>query len=498
MTFRTKLVLWYSSLLVGIVVLVGAAVFAVVRWTLINSIDDTLEETAREVIANIYEGPGVLAEFGGAQTLIVPMPELDIFRASNVYVQAWDSVQDGTPRLAASSDNLADFRTALDFAAVGKPQTQYSDVLIHGTEVRVLSQPVFFGDRLFGTIQVGASLETLNQATERLIGIMAVSLGIAVIGSVALGMWLSSRALKPIENITEAATKIANADDLSTRLPWDGPQDELGRLISVFNNMMERLEDLFKVQQRFVADVSHELRTPLTSVRGNLDLIKRYGMDTESLEAIESETHRMTRMVEDLLLLAKADYGGLTLELEPLDLDTVFSEVYRDAWVLAKDRRLEIKISDFEPVRVMGHGDRIKQLLLNLIGNAIKFTPDDGRITLSLQRVGNHAIIVVQDTGIGIAPEDLEHIFDRFYQADESRARMSDGESAGLGLAIAQWIVDAHGGTIRAESQPGRGSRFIVTLPVLQDDAPQIDYDDEADMDGGRYPRRSRNFAVGK
>jgi signal transduction histidine kinase len=278
-------------------------------------------------------------------------------------------------------------------------------------------------------------------------------------------MWLSRKALRPIEGITEAASKIAQTDDLSTRLEWDGPMDELGRLTKVFNGMMERLQDLFSVQQRFVADVSHELRTPLTAIRGNLDLIKRYGVDAESLEAIESEAERMSRMVSDLLLLARADYGGLTLELEPLDLDTVVIEAHQQAKILAKDRDLVINIDHFEPVRIEGHADRMKQLLLNLLGNAIKFTPDGGRITLSLRQSGGKAILRVKDTGIGIGAEDIKHIFDRFYQVDKSRFRT--GDSSGLGLAIAKWIVEAHHGTIGVESELGKGSTFIVEIPAV-------------------------------
>jgi signal transduction histidine kinase len=294
---------------------------------------------------------------------------------------------------------------------------------------------------------------------------MASSAFVGVLGSIILGMWLSRKALRPIEGITEAASKIAQTDDLSTRLEWDGPMDELGRLTKVFNGMMERLQDLFSVQQRFVADVSHELRTPLTAIRGNLDLIKRYGVDAESLEAIESEAERMSRMVSDLLLLARADYGGLTLELEPLDLDTVVIEAHQQAKILAKDRDLVINIDHFEPVRIEGHADRMKQLLLNLLGNAIKFTPDGGRITLSLRQSGGKAILRVKDTGIGIGAEDIKHIFDRFYQVDKSRFRT--GDSSGLGLAIAKWIVEAHHGTIGVESELGKGSTFIVEIPAV-------------------------------
>jgi signal transduction histidine kinase len=294
---------------------------------------------------------------------------------------------------------------------------------------------------------------------------------IALLGSIALGWGLANRALKPIGDITRAASQIARTEDLSTRLPWNGPMDELGLLTSVFNHMMNRLEHLFSVQKRFVADVSHELRTPLTAIRGHLELIKRYGMDAESLEACESEVERMSRLVTDLLLLAKADYGGLTLNLEPLDLDTIVSEVFREARVLAKDRNLKLTVREFEPVRVNGDADRLKQLMLNLISNALKFTPDGGEIAINLHKNLRTAVIEVQDTGVGISKEDMQRVFDRFFQTDSSRVRgvAGRGEGVGLGLSIAKWIAKAHGGQITVTSEVGVGTTFSVVIPHLED-----------------------------
>jgi signal transduction histidine kinase len=314
-------------------------------------------------------------------------------------------------------------------------------------------------------------LDTVNQATRGLLSILIFSTIFALIGSLALGWQLSNRALKPIEAITEAASSIATTEDLSTRLPWGGPEDELGRLTSVFNHMMNRLEHLFSVQKRFVADVSHELRTPLTAIKGHLDLIKRYGMDDESMEAVYSEVDRMSRMVTDLLLLAKADYGGVTLNLEPLDLDTVVSEVYREARVLAKDINLKITIHEFQPVRVNGDADRLKQLLLNLVSNAIKFTPQGGEIVINLRKNLRTAVMEVQDTGIGISADDKQRVFDRFFQVDSSRVRgvSGRGEGVGLGLSICKWIAEAHGGQITVESEVGVGTTFSVTIPHLED-----------------------------
>ena len=218
-------------------------------------------------------------------------------------------------------------------------------------------------------------------------------------------------------------------------------------------------------------------------------------MDSESLEAIESESDRMARLVNDLLLLARADYGSMQIELSQVDLDTVVTEVFKEAKILAKDRTLEIRLSAIEPVRMMGNSDRLKQLLLNLISNAIKFTPDGGTISLTLKRVGNMARLTVSDNGVGIASEDLERIFDRFYQVDPARSRDRESSGAGLGLAIAKWIAESHGGDIEVQSEVGKGTTFTVMLRVFE---PKTETDVEADssylgyLSLPRFGRRKR------
>lgn len=464
MRIRTKLILWYAGLLAIIIVIFGALVYHLMVYTLVASVDNTLDQTAELVIKNSRIRQS--GSFGPPNQREILLPPLDLFRASGVGVQVWDLSGQPHPFLAESSNNIEGYTSPLDPTALGSMEPQHSVVNIGGRQYRVLTRPVLAVGQLYANVQVVSPLDTVNQARDRMLLVMLFVGAVGVVGSAVLGWWLSGKALKPIEQITEAASTIAHTDDLSTRLDWEGPMDELGRLTSVFDQMMERLEHLFGLQRRFVADVSHELRTPLTAIRGNLDLIKRYGADKMSLEAIESEAERMTRMVDDLLLLARADYGGLTLEMEAVDLDTIVMEAYRHGQVLAKDRDLRLTVRNLEPARVCGNSDRLKQVLLNLMGNAIKFTPDGGSITLDLQIQDDKALVEVADTGIGIAPEDQKHIFDRFYQVDVSRRR--DGEiSSGLGLSIARWIVEAHQGVIRVESAVEQGTTFTIELPLL-------------------------------
>lgn len=467
MTIRTKLILWYSGLLTFIIIVFGLVVFAFMQLTMIAAIDDTLSETANQVISNSRAFP--VGEFGSPSSVSVQLPPLDVFRASGVYVQVWDTAQP-EPTFAAASANISDIQQPLDPEALTSTETVYRNVTFGDTDLRVMTRPVVLPNGVVVvSVQVGASLETITTSADRLLTLLMLAMGVAIISSVVMGLILANQVLHPIDELIQAAARITETDDLTTRLTWRGPMDELGRMSSVFNRMMDRLEHLFGVQQRFVADVSHELRTPLTAIRGNLDLIERYGVDDMSMEAISSEVGRMSRMVDDLLLLARADYGGMKLELAPLDLDGVLTEALREANAIvhARNADLTVTMGRFQPTRVNGNSDRLKQLLLNLVGNAVKFTPDGGQIKLSLSEEGAYAVMRVSDTGIGIAPDDLPLIFDRFYQAESSRANTEYDTGTGLGLSICKWIAEAHSGTIKVESQLGRGTTFTIAIPKL-------------------------------
>jgi signal transduction histidine kinase len=226
--------------------------------------------------------------------------------------------------------------------------------------------------------------------------------------------------------------------------------------------MMERLEKAFETQKRFIADASHELRTPLTAIRGNADLMRIAPPEERDvcLTAIRREAERMSRLVTDLLLLAEADVEQQPVDKRPVDLDQLVTEVYRSALAVAGGR-VSVELEPADAVRIPGDPDRLKQLILNLMDNAIKFTPDGGAVNLSLIAEADGARIEVVDSGIGIAPEEQEAIFERFYRVEQSRAR----KGSGLGLAICAWIVHAHGGTIDVRSASGKGSTFTVRLP---------------------------------
>src|SRR5712692_1592456 len=291
--------------------------------------------------------------------------------------------------------------------------------------------------------------------------------GLASLGVVLLGSWaIAGNALRPIAQMIQTAQTITLSQDLSRRIVPSAHRDELGQLAATFNEMLESLETAYQTQQRFVADASHELRAPLTAIQGNVELLRRQRSMSdadreEALAELERESARLSRLVADLLMLARAD-AGIALKRCPLDLDAIVLDAFREARHLSRGQTL--KLDPFEPARVEGDEDRLKQLLLILLDNALKYTPADGQVTLGLCHRGTDVEVRIRDTGIGIAPEDLPHVFERFYRADPARNRDLGG--TGLGLPIARWIAEQHEGEVWLESQSGEGTTAMVRMPL--------------------------------
>ena len=422
-------------------------VFAVIVYELPRSrilaqIDGELRALATEVVQP-GSLPEVLETFETASTLVI--------------------VADENGEIVARSRNLTMFNDLLDPNA--GPYEETVSIVRHGdTQLRVYTVPLpdSDGQELRHYMQVARLLDTYEHLNR--VSVTALLMGFAAAtASLFVAVLLTPGLFKPLGEMATAARQITRADDLSRRVPYANRPDEIGDLARAFNQTLERLERLFRTQQRLLADVSHELRTPLTTIRGNLDLMRRMGdTDPESLGAIQVEIERMTRLVGDLLLLARADSGGLPLERKPVELDNILFDVYRQVRLL--ESPVGIKLAAVDQVTVLGDADRLKQLFLNLVENAVKYTAPGGAVRLSLSKKEDWAFFEVSDTGVGIPPENLPHIFDRFYRVDKSRARAQGG--SGLGLSIAKWIAQAHGGAIRVSSQVGEGTTFRVTLPL--------------------------------
>jgi two-component system OmpR family sensor kinase len=458
LSIRTRLTLWYIGLLAAILIAFALLLYAFLVYNLRAEVDQTLQTRAQQVAASLQaeNDPLSIMLLG-----LVTLPPIDVFSSPGVYVQVLRT--DGS--IARRSANLEDQYLPID-QEVFERNLHGGPVLytlqINQVRLRIFSAPLTVAGQIIGAVQVGQSLyevdSTLRTVRLLLIGGIAATLLLAAL----VGAFLARTALRPIDRIAQTALRISRAEDLSQRLARTGPQDEVGRLAATFNEMLGRLEELFTTQQRLVADVSHELRTPLTTIRGNIDLLRRGAAEDskarrETLEAIEGEVTRMSRMVADLLLLAQAD-AGIELENKPVELDTLLLEVYRQGQLMADG--VEVKLGHEDQAVVMGDADRLKQLLLNLVDNAIKYTPAGGEVRLSLYHEQGWVQVAVSDTGMGIPPEDLPHIFERFYFTDKARRRWGTG----LGLSIAKWIAEAHGGHLTVESEVGKGSTFTVWL----------------------------------
>jgi heavy metal sensor kinase len=346
------------------------------------------------------------------------------------------------------------------------PRAAYSLTGADGARVRLLvrearsgGQPVY--------LRVGRSERFLREELGEFATVLGLSLPFAFAVAVAAGYVLARRALAPVSAMTARALRIT-AERLDERLPVENPADEFGQLAGVVNDALDRLERAFATLRRFTADASHELRTPLTAIRsvGEVGLRERRGEADyrEMIGSILEETERLTAMVDSLLLLSRADAGKADMRPAPTDLGDLANEVATDLAVLAEEKRQEVQVEASAAVPVVADRPAVRQAAINLLDNAIKYSPEGAVIRLVARRDGVSAVLEVIDNGPGIAAEDLPHVFERFYRADRARSRASG--SAGLGLAIARWAVEANGGRIEVESEVSRGSVFRIMLPA--------------------------------
>jgi signal transduction histidine kinase len=353
-----------------------------------------------------------------------------------------------------------------------------------------------------GTLSLDPPLETLRYVVLPLPGIWATPGGIVVatpesavtfgppqlltamltiapiilLASIGLGFLLADRVLRRLEVMMDELEAITDGRSLHHRLVVPVANDELARLANTVNGMMARLERSFTMLRRFTADASHELKTPLMVLRAGIERALTHPQaPAETLQALDEtleQLNQMAELVDNLLTLARADEGRAVLAREPCDLRELMSEAAETAGILGEQSNIQVRV-ELPKGKVMLDLDRsrIRQLLLNLITNAIKYTPAGGKVSLGLVDQGETVAVIVGDTGIGIASADLPHIFDRFFRADVARARTGEHPGTGLGLAITKWIAEAHGGSIAVQSRLGRGTAFTVTLP--RDGQPQ-------------------------
>lgn len=433
--------------------MISAAVIIVVTALLLNDTDNKLDNAHETILHKIK-----VNQLGKVETYL---KSTDI--RSDVALQFWGL--DG--ELQTSFGPLEGFSNKpFDPEMLHTDGPIFRDRNENGLRIRVLSVPLQKRGHTIGVLQIASSLEVVDTARRNLTEVLSIIWIVAVLFSGIVVWFTLGQTLKPLEAITETVEQINRADDLSRRIPYQGPEDdEIGNLVGSFNQTLERLEALFTSQQRLLADVSHELRTPLTVIKGNVDLMRRMkSLDEESLTSIDQEAGRLTRLVGGLLLLAQAESGKLALNMKRVELDLLVTEVFQEMSILAGNR-VHLRLNEIDQAYVNGDRDRLKQVFINLVANAIQYTPQGGEVFLSLEKVGGQARIIIRDTGPGIPAEDLPHIFERFYRAEKSRTRR-ESTGFGLGLSIANWIVERHGGRIEVNSQEGKGTTFAIWLPL--------------------------------
>lgn len=336
-----------------------------------------------------------------------------------------------------------------------------------GDRWRVFAQPDTTLDGVPHYLATALPLAHIDASVQQFARLMTVMAVVGCALTFAAGWLVAGRVLRPVAALTESARRIALSRVFSGRVAVGVPRDELSRLAATFNEMLASLEQAYAAQQRFVSDASHELRAPLTVIQANLELLQRHAAmpaeerDQATQEAYQ-ESARLVRLVADLLVLARAD-AGVPIRRQRVELDRVLMTVVGEARHLARGHR--IGIETIEPVLIEGDPDRLKQLLLIPLDNALRYTPSSGSVSVALRQRRGVVEIHFRDTGIGISEEDLARVFERFYRADPARTR--DPGGTGLGLGIARWIAVQHGGGIELASVPGHGTTVSIHLPII-------------------------------
>lgn len=462
MPLRVRLTLWYGAALALILVVFAAVLYTVTARGLKDQVDHSLQEAGAVAVRAIEQrgfGPFLPFEDFGAD-----FPEIALLDKFFQIFGPAGRVTIQSPNLRRQEIPLS--RTALEAGLSGR--ATYESARFKGeASIRLYSVPIIQEGTLINIVQVGTSLGPVEETLQRLLFLMLITLPAALAAALVGGWLLAGRALRPVEDITHAAQRIA-AGDLTQRLTVSQSADEIGRLAATFNDMIARLEASFQEVRRFTADASHELRTPLTVMKGETELALRRARPAEDyrlvLESSLEEIDRMTRIVDELLFLARADLGEVKLESLPVRLDAIVEDIQRQATVLGQEPGVQVLVGTVEPVTVMGDELRLRELVLNLVDNAIKYSHSGGKVEMTLTREPNVARLSIADHGIGISPEGQTRIFDRFYRTDAARAHAKKG--TGLGLSICKWIAESHRGRVEVQSAPGEGSKFTVVLPI--------------------------------
>ncbi|MCJ7748585.1 MAG: HAMP domain-containing histidine kinase [Desulfobacterales bacterium] len=480
-SLRFKLTLWYVLILGILLISFSSFLYFTLSKSLYRDVDNKLRSLA-ELIASESASP--LSKFGFGnidQTLETSMNLKPIGK----FIQ----VLDESGNIGRKSDNLKNVQLPISLSALKNASkgliTFETNRSFENAPLRIITFPVSEKNHINKIVQVASSLEDVEDALNTLLLILIIAVPLALLVASLGGQFLASKALKPVDHITQTARMITS-QNLNQRINPPKVKDEISRLVETLNEMISRLDRSFRQVKQFSTDASHELKTPLTILKGEVEVaLRKERVPHEYEQVLKSnleEINRMSQIVEDLLLLSRADSGEIRLNKEDMNLNEILNELVAHVNVLAQSKNLRIETSNHhEEIHIFGDPLRIRALFLNLIENGIKYTEEGGSIHILLTKdtlvqdgkqsgraqgeQGEFVKIIVSDTGIGIAKEDQERIFDRFFRVDKARSREQGG--SGLGLSICKWIVEAHRGKIEVESELGKGSSFIIKLPIF-------------------------------
>lgn len=477
---RIRLTVWYSAVLALVLVVVSATTYLIVRNTSMQRTDAELAVLADSFVVTFEDeladeaATGTSAVVAAAhQSMIEHRSESDAFAVVDALGQVVTTSNDNSLSNVASNSQVARALTSNEFQSFAK-QAQREDTTL-GTmaraRFRAYSRHFKAGDKSL-VLVVLHSLHAQNEVLETIRAAFAwmILLGLLLAGTG--GYFLARKSLAPVVAMGTRARRIG-ASNLHERLPVQNAHDELGQLATIFNDLLNRLDQSFERQRRFIADASHELRTPLAILRGEAEVAMSHpGRSAEeyleSVRILHEETSRLIKIVEDLFTLSRADSGQYQLSLEEVYLEEVVADCAHSARTLASEKNIELQVDAAAECPVQGDESLLRRMILNLLDNAIKYTAAGGRVTIACQAGTADCEVHVTDTGSGI-PKDLQsRVFERFFRADPARSRAAREGGAGLGLSIAQWIAQVHHGKLDLVQSDTHGSHFAVYLPLHQ------------------------------
>jgi len=464
MKIRTRLVLWYFFASLVLLLIFSIGTYLGMKQLLLNSLDDELEKIKNDISSSFNEQTDSFE--------ILSHPFFIRTELSNYYLILYDKnrkiiFESKAVSLTNIDLPINNVDTNYTASAIFKSSFDGNDSTVQYAKFRIDGSKLYYDESVIGYLVIGQSFEKLYESMDKLLSVLLFGIGIITLIILILSYFLTERSLKPIDSLITQAKKISR-ENLYERLNVENPEDEIGRLTNVLNGLLKRLQDAFEKEQEFMADAAHELKTPLTVLRthwedelSNKDLPENF--KEKLVRDIETIT-RLSKLINNLLLLSNSEYGMLRADFDRLDLAELVTEIVNNTTILAELKNQTISLIERTSVFIEGDKAKLYQLFFNLVDNAIKYTPEKGNISISVKRESHYALVEIKDNGIGIPENDLPNIFRRFYRVQKDRSKKLGGN--GLGLAIVKLIIDIHNGEVLVESWVGKGSTFIVKIPA--------------------------------